>query len=148
MFLFPDWVGGHRAVCNWFEVFINHITPIFNSITTDIHVYEHANCVKKRNIYLLRSYFFTRPAVNIAVKKSIYNELDHVISSQLSGHCDTISSRLWRHQQNENRMSETKDSYVKIIVFIVIYGFVMWCKKWNNLCSLVANCFCAPLSVS
>ena len=35
--------------------------------------------------------------------KSISNELDitiHVIESQLSGHCDVISIRLWRHQQN------------------------------------------------
>ena len=37
--------------------------------------------------------------------KSISNKLDvtiHVISSQLSGQCDVISNRLWRHQQNEN----------------------------------------------
>ena len=36
--------------------------------------------------------------------KSISNELDitiHVIASQLSGHCDPISNRLWRHQQND-----------------------------------------------
>ena len=35
--------------------------------------------------------------------KSICNELDityHVIASQLSGHCDVISTRLWRLQQN------------------------------------------------
>ena len=43
--------------------------------------------------------------------KSISNELDvtiHVIASQLSGPCDVISNRLWRHQQNENRASETR----------------------------------------
>ena len=37
--------------------------------------------------------------------KSISNELDitvHVIASQLSGHCDIISNRLWRHQQRES----------------------------------------------
>ena len=42
--------------------------------------------------------------------KSISNELDiiiHVIASQLSGHCVVISHRLWRHQQNENRVSDT-----------------------------------------
>ena len=36
--------------------------------------------------------------------KSICNELDiiiHVIASQLSGHCDVISNRLWRHQQKK-----------------------------------------------
>ena len=63
--------------------------------------------------------------------KSISNEWDiiiHLIASQLSGHCDVISNRLWRHQQNENRASETR-GIVKIIVFIVTYGFLMSCKK-------------------
>ena len=32
----------------------------------------------------------------------------HVIASQLYGHCDAISIRLWRHQQNEDRASETQ----------------------------------------
>ena len=63
---------------------------------------------------------------------SISNELDitiHVIPWQLSGHCDVISNQLWRHQQNENRATETRGRCVKIIIFIVIYGFVMLCKK-------------------
>ena len=63
--------------------------------------------------------------------KSISNELDvtiHVIASQLSGHCDVISNRLWRHQQNENRAGETRGRCVKLVVFIV-YGFVMSCTK-------------------
>ena len=45
----------------------------------------------------------TRPAVNITVNKSIYNELEitiHVIASKLSRYCDAIINRLWRHQQN------------------------------------------------
>ena len=29
----------------------------------------------------------------------------------------------------------------------VIFGFVMSCKKWNNVCTLVTNCFCAHSSV-
>ena len=49
--------------------------------------------------------------------------------SQLSGHWEVISNRLWRHQQNENRASETRGRCVKIVVFIVIYGFVISCKK-------------------
>ena len=62
--------------------------------------------------------------------KSISNELDitiHVVA-QLSGYCDFISNRLWRHQQNENRASETRGRCVKLVVFIGIYGFVMSCK--------------------
>ena len=44
---------------------------------------------------------------------SISNELDiiiHVI------HCDAISIRLWRHQQNENRASETRGRCEKVVV--------------------------------
>ena len=46
-------------------------------------------------------------------------------ASQLSGHCDVIINRLWRHQQNESTASETRGQCVKIVVFIVIYGFVL-----------------------
>ena len=82
--------------------------------------------------------------------KSISNELDitiHMISSQLSCHCDVISNQLWRHQQNENWASETRGRCVKIVVFIIIYGFIMSCKKLNNVCTLMINCFCAHSSV-
>ena len=59
--------------------------------------------------------------------KSISSELDIitcVIASQLSVHCDVISTRLWRHHQNENRASATRGRCVKIVVLIVIDGFV------------------------
>ena len=69
--------------------------------------------------------------------KSIFNGLDityHVIASQLSGHCDVISNRSWRHHQNDHRAGETRGRCVKIVVYIVICGFVMsraqeikWC---------------------
>ena len=64
--------------------------------------------------------------------KSVSNELDitcHMFASQLSGHCDVIANRLWRHQQNVKRASETREWCVKILVFSVICGFVMSCKK-------------------
>ena len=67
--------------------------------------------------------------------------------SQLSGHCDIIGNRLWRHQQNENRASETRGQCVKIVLFIVNYKFVMSCKKQNNVCTLVKSCFCTHLRV-
>ena len=81
--------------------------------------------------------------------KSISNELNitfHVLASQLSGHCDVISHRLWRLQQNVNRASTTLGQCVNIVVFIVIYRFVISCKKWNNACTLLTNCLCAHLS--
>ena len=76
--------------------------------------------------------FLTRPVVYIAVKKSISSKLDiiiHVIALQLSRYCDVISNQLWRHRQKEDRASEKRGRFVKIVVFIVIYGFVMSCKK-------------------
>ena len=82
--------------------------------------------------------------------KPISNELDitcHVFGSQLAGHCDVITNRLWRHQQNVKRASETRGWHATILVFSVIDGFVMLCKKKNNVCTLVTNCLCAHLSV-
>ena len=68
--------------------------------------------------------FFTRPAVNIAV-----NIIIHVIASQLSGYCDVINNRLWRHQQNVNPASEARGRCVKIVVFVVIFIVVTSCMK-------------------
>ena len=62
--------------------------------------------------------------------KSIFNDF-HVLALELSGHCDVISNQLCRHQQNVNRASETRGRYVKIVVFIVIDGFVLSCKKYE-----------------
>ena len=98
------------------------------------------------------SQFLTWPAVNIAVNNiDMWRVRYHVIASQLSasqlsGHCDVISNRLWRHQQNENRVSETRGRCVKLVVFIVIYGFVMSCKKYINVITLLTNRSCAHSS--
>ena len=64
--------------------------------------------------------------------KSISNEFNFIINMitlHLSGHCDVISKPLWHHQQNENWASETQGRCVKLVVFIVMYGFFMLCKK-------------------
>ena len=81
--------------------------------------------------------------------KSIFYKLDitiHGIVSQLSRYCDVINNPLWCHQQNEDWASETRGRCVKIVIFIVIYGFVMSCKKLNNICTLMMNCFCTHWS--
>ena len=46
----------------------------------------------------------------------------HVSASQLSGHCDVISNRLWRHQQNENRTNETRGRCVRIVFLLSFVG--------------------------
>ena len=95
------------------------------------------------------SFLHDRPWISPWIKP-IFNELDitcHVFASQLSGHCDVIANRLWRHQQNVKRASETRGWHANILVFIVIDGFVMSCKKWNNVCTTVTNCLCAHSSV-
>ena len=67
--------------------------------------------------------------------KSISSELDitiHVITSQFSFYCDVISNQLWDHHHNEDWASETQARCVKIIIYVVIYGFygfAMSCKK-------------------
>ena len=73
--------------------------------------------------------------------KSISNELDiavHELTSQVSGHCDVISNRLWRPQQNASRALETRGRCAKIFVFIVIYGFIILCL-FPDLLSNVGN---------
>ena len=66
-------------------------------------------------------------------EKSISSELDniiHVITSPLSGHCDFISNRLWHHQQNVNR-------YVKITV---LSSFMDWLCCARNKMMYVLSC--------
>ena len=65
--------------------------------------------------------------------KSISNDLYiiiHVITSQLSGHCDVLSNRLWRHQQNVNRAKERRGRCVKIIVLSSV--MVPLCRVKNE----------------
>ena len=58
----------------------------------------------------------------------LWRHRNDVLASQLSGHCDVFSNSLWC-QQNVNWSSEILGQCVKFIVFIIIYGFVMSCKK-------------------
>ena len=68
--------------------------------------------------------------------------------------CATSVWLLWRHQQSivtssaERKQSDwdTETMWEYIVVFVVIYGFVMSCKKLNNVCTLVTNCLCAHSS--
>ena len=65
--------------------------------------------------------------------KSISNELDiscHVFASKLSGHCDVIAVRLWRHQQNVIRASETRGLCVKI--FVLVSSMDSLCRVRNK----------------
>ena len=88
------WSGGYKK-CHPFTLF-----PTFDSRTYDRHeAYSH----------FLHDRSWISPWI-----KSIYNELDiaiHVIASQLSGHYDVISNRLWRHWRNKNWARETPGRY-------------------------------------
>ena len=91
--------------------------------------------------------------INIAVNKSICNELNiiiHVIASQLCGHFDAISNRLWRHQQNVNRASETRGWCVKVEdrclqrnlwIRYVVYEILSW-RTVYALTRVLYWCFC------
>ena len=66
----------------------------------------------------------------------------------------TIIWSLWRHQQSIGTSSAERTpserytgTMCKDRLFIVIYGFVTPRKKWNNVCILVTNSFCADSSV-
>ena len=81
--------------------------------------------------YVYWIFLHNPPWISVWIKL-ISSELDianHVMVSQLYGHGDVVSNRLWRHQQNENGASETRGWWVQIVIFIVIFGFIMSCKK-------------------
>ena len=59
----------------------------------------------------------------------------------------SVCNRLWRHQQNVNRASETHIWCVGIGFLIFISWFIMSCKRWNNVCTLVKMCLFANSSV-
>ena len=69
-----------------------------------------------------------------------------MIASQSPGQCDVHSNRLWSHQQNVKRDSETRDLCVKIIDFIVVYGCIMSCKKKNKIFILLGDLFMRSLN--
>ena len=55
----------------------------------------------------------------------------------------TIVWSFWCHQQKVNWMSETWGQCVKTVFLIIIYGFVISCKRWINICTLMRNFLCA-----
>ena len=91
-----------------------------------------------------------RPSI-LPWMKSISNELDitiHVTASQLSGHCDAISNRLWRHQQNENRASETRRRCVKIVVLSSfmdslcrVRNKILHVPSWRTASAITLECY-------
>ena len=112
------------------------------AITTNMLTYIY--------IYII-TYILTRPVVNIGVNKPISNELDitiHVMASQLSGHCDVINNRLGRHQQNENRASETRGWCVKIVFsssfmdsLCIVRNKIMYVLSWRTVSALTRVLF-------
>ena len=76
--------------------------------------------------------------------KSISNKFDIAFCVHASRHNCCIAyctgNRLWRHQQNVNRVSKPRGRCVKIFIFIVIYEFVILCKKYANVYTLTTNC--------
>ena len=136
------WIIECRDCLSFWQLLHNVVTKTSPSAFGTLAPMSH---LCNGNLFFLHE----RPSISPWIK-SIYNELDiiiHVIASQLSCHSDIIGNRLWRHQQNENWVSETRGRCVNIAVFIIIYIFVMSCKKLNNVCAIVTNCLCAHSSV-
>ena len=71
-----------------------------------------------------------RPWISPWIKSIELDITFHTIVSQLSSHCDVISTWLWHHQQSVDRASEPQGRCMKIIVSIVVYGFVMSCVAY------------------
>ena len=98
----------------------------------------------------VKSFLHDRPWISPWIK-SKSNDLDitiHVIASQLSGQCDVISNRLWRHQQNEKRASETRGRCVKIVVLSTfmeplcrVRNKIMYVLSWRTVSALTRVLF-------
>ena len=83
--------------------------------------------------------------------KSIYNKYDkifHVFVPQLSGHCDVISNRFWRHPHNVNWTSETygrvsRSSFLSSFMysFCSIRYKIMYVLSWRNIYALTRVVF-------
>ena len=123
----------------WLIIF--HMTLRSITITKVTDIYTNGN----KTLFL-----HDRPWISPWIK-SISNELDiaiHVIASQLSGQCDVIGNRLWRHQLNENWVSETRKRCVKIVVlssfmdsFCCVRNKIMYVLLWRTVCALTRVLF-------
>ena len=102
----------------------------------------------EKNATAKQTFLHDRPWISPWIK-SISNEfyiIIHVIASQLSGHCDVISNRLWRHQQNENPASERRGRCINIVVFIVIYYIESLCRVRNKIMYVLSWRTVSPLT--
>ena len=96
-------------------------------------------------MYGTPTFLHDQPGISPLIKL-ISSELDisiHVITSQLSDHCDVIGNWLWRHQQNENWASETRGRCVKIVIFISfinslchVRNKIMYVLLWQTVSAL------------
>ena len=140
----------------WIQIYIDcmcHLDGKTRSIlTSSPYVCSYLwNFVSREKLYLIAldiekiQFLHGRPWISPWIK-SISNELDttiHVISSQLSGHCDVINNRLWRHQQNDNRTSETRGRCVKSFVLSSLMDSlcrvgnkIMYVLSWGTVSAL------------
>ena len=106
--------GSLTVAVKTFPAFPAHTHPNFTyMIRGPWHLTGHHWVISHTPLYkyFLHDWTWISPWI-----KSISNELDIIIHVIVSGHCDVISNRLWRHQQNENRASETRGRFVKIVV--------------------------------
>ena len=118
-------------ICQFFRVI--SVAPSYNSFGAS----------KKTLKYM--GFLHNRPWISPRIK-SISNELDitiYVIAPQLSGHCDVISNRLWRHQQTKNRASETRGRCEKIVVLSSFMDLlrharnkIMYVLSWRTVSAL------------
>ena len=110
------------TICQWFS---SQRILLANRLTRDPEIVIHGkSCIVLYMYTTGREYH--REYNRYLTKLDITS---HVWASQLSDHCDVINNRYWRHQQNVNRSNEVRCRCVKIVFFIIIYGFVMSCKK-------------------
>ena len=102
-------------------------------------------CIRQ---FVIWYFLHDRPWISPWIK-SISNELDitcHVFASPLSGHCDVIANRLWRHQQNVKRASETRDDVWRSPFLVLFMDYrvrnkIMYVLLWRTVYALTRVLF-------
>ena len=112
------------TIMKYLSIWINCIKSYDNNIVFNMmNVLDNTICRGSQQ----KIDFLTWPALNIDMNKiDILRVTYHYSRNQV---IMVINNWLWRHQQNKNWASETLGRCVKIIIFIIIDGFLMSCKK-------------------
>ena len=143
------WVFDEWIITMLYTIFLS-LLPLVLYVAFELYQYCVWMCPGAECWLKMLNFLHNRPWISPWIK-TISNELDiicHVFASQLSGHCDVIANRLWRHQQNVKRASKTRTWCVKILVLAsfmdslcLVRNKIMYVLLWRTVYALTRVLF-------